>query len=388
MVNKCIYANESSVAQNVEIGVGSSIIATEVVIEEGVRIGKNVQITCDKLFIGKNSKIAAESILKAPDILISDNCSIGRELNAEFNQYFQMGRCSAIGKQVQMFGQGFKCGEFLWMKDQIIIGGGGSKGPNSFLHIGDETTIIDRCYINLSEAVHIGSNTALSMGVSLITHAAWQPALEGYTTKFGGISIGDNSVVFLNCSIMPGITIGSNATIGAHSVVTQDIPDFCLAAGAPAKVKRGPGEYPQTLTAEQKDSLAEDIINDYLTTLASKGVELSAATLDEQGRVSVFIEDQSIVIALYKSDCSVTNEVNADISISLGSLPSSLQGTCHFDLNGLTMFGKASALSEDLRDYLRRRAIKINTGEPFKVLPLSNLARLNRLRQELQHETI
>ncbi len=36
--------------------------------------------------------------------------------------------------------------------------------------------------------------------------------------------------------IMPGVTIGKGAVIGAGSVVTKDIPDYCLAVGVPAKV--------------------------------------------------------------------------------------------------------------------------------------------------------
>ena len=34
----------------------------------------------------------------------------------------------------------------------------------------------------------------------------------------------------------PGVTIGKNSVIGANSVVTKDIPDYCVAVGAPAKV--------------------------------------------------------------------------------------------------------------------------------------------------------
>lgn len=39
-----------------------------------------------------------------------------------------------------------------------------------------------------------------------------------------------------NVVILPGVTIGKNAVIGAGSIVTKSIPDFCVAAGNPAKV--------------------------------------------------------------------------------------------------------------------------------------------------------
>ena len=37
-------------------------------------------------------------------------------------------------------------------------------------------------------------------------------------------------------SNFPGVTIGQMTIIGANSVVTKSIPDFCIAMGAPAKV--------------------------------------------------------------------------------------------------------------------------------------------------------
>lgn len=46
-------------------------------------------------------------------------------------------------------------------------------------------------------------------------------------------------VVSLSVTILPGVTIGNNVTIGAGSVVTRDIPSNCIAVGNPAKpIKR------------------------------------------------------------------------------------------------------------------------------------------------------
>ncbi|MNR40369.1 putative acetyltransferase [compost metagenome] len=42
----------------------------------------------------------------------------------------------------------------------------------------------------------------------------------------------------INVVILPGVTIGKNAVIGANSVVTTSVPDFAIAVGAPAKIVR------------------------------------------------------------------------------------------------------------------------------------------------------
>ena len=39
-----------------------------------------------------------------------------------------------------------------------------------------------------------------------------------------------------NVVIIAGINIGNHVTIGANSVVTHDLPDYCVAVGNPARI--------------------------------------------------------------------------------------------------------------------------------------------------------
>ena len=50
------------------------------------------------------------------------------------------------------------------------------------------------------------------------------------------VSIGDGSWIGHGTVVLPGATIGRHVTIGANSVVTGTIPDFCVAVGNPARV--------------------------------------------------------------------------------------------------------------------------------------------------------
>lgn len=49
-------------------------------------------------------------------------------------------------------------------------------------------------------------------------------------------TIGDNVQIGMRAMIMPGVTIGDGAVIGANSVVTKDIPPYAIVAGQPAKI--------------------------------------------------------------------------------------------------------------------------------------------------------
>lgn len=55
------------------------------------------------------------------------------------------------------------------------------------------------------------------------------------------VKIGNDVWLGTRVIVLPGVTIGKGAIIGSGSVVTKDIPDFSIAAGAPAKIigKRG-----------------------------------------------------------------------------------------------------------------------------------------------------
>ena len=58
----------------------------------------------------------------------------------------------------------------------------------------------------------------------------------GFTTS--PIVIGDNVWLGAKVTVTQGVTIGNNVVVGANSVVTHDLPDNCMAVGAPARVVR------------------------------------------------------------------------------------------------------------------------------------------------------
>jgi len=88
--------------------------------------------------------------------------------------------------------------------------------------------------------VKIGDNCLLAPNVAIYTagHPVY-PTTRNSGYEYGKeIVIGDNVWIGGNSVICPGVHIGSNVVIGAGSVVTKDIPDWCIAAGNPCKVIR------------------------------------------------------------------------------------------------------------------------------------------------------
>jgi acetyltransferase-like isoleucine patch superfamily enzyme len=52
------------------------------------------------------------------------------------------------------------------------------------------------------------------------------------------VFVGFGADIGMNASILPGVSIGANAIVGAGAVVTQDVPEYAIAAGVPARVLR------------------------------------------------------------------------------------------------------------------------------------------------------
>lgn len=123
-------------------------------------------------------------------------------------------------------------------------------------HVGKNTFFGDYVRMDTSYAdmIYIGDYTHITSGCRLLCH---QRDLTGYCVgdnaadlgyKTGEIHIGKGVMVGMESIIMPGVTIGDGAIIGAGSIVTRDIPAWTIATGRPAKVVK---EIPERKIGEE-----------------------------------------------------------------------------------------------------------------------------------------
>jgi acetyltransferase-like isoleucine patch superfamily enzyme len=62
-----------------------------------------------------------------------------------------------------------------------------------------------------------------------------RPVLAQGITRVGPVEVGDGAWLGENVVVGPGVRIGRGAVVGANSVVLQDVPDFWVAVGVPAR---------------------------------------------------------------------------------------------------------------------------------------------------------
>ncbi len=82
----------------------------------------------------------------------------------------------------------------------------------------------------IGDDVFIGPNATFSNDL--------YPRSMQYPEEFCGVTIKNGASIGANATLLPGVTIGENALVGAGSVVTKDVPARAVVLGNPAKVIR------------------------------------------------------------------------------------------------------------------------------------------------------
>lgn len=113
---------------------------------------------------------------------------------------------------------------------------------DAWIEIGDHTWIGP--YNNLRTApggrLTIGRHCLISQFCSLITHNHGMSGGETiqsqpHSEQRCNVTIGDDVWLGAGCAVMPGVSIGCGAVVGAGAVVTRDVPDQEIWAGVPAQ---------------------------------------------------------------------------------------------------------------------------------------------------------
>ena len=95
-------------------------------------------------------------------------------------------------------------------------------------------TILDIAPVHIGDYCLIGPHTL----ISTVGHPLSPKGRRAKLAFAKPVVIGSDVWIGGNCTILPGVTIGSNVVIAAGAVVSRDLPDNCLAAGGPARVVR------------------------------------------------------------------------------------------------------------------------------------------------------
>lgn len=112
------------------------------------------------------------------------------------------------------------------------------------IHMGNWVVINMNCTFVDNNRIDIGNHVLIASDVKIYTAAHPVTAKKrmipggGWNIYAQPVKIEDGVWIGGGAIILPGVTIGRNAVIGAGAVVTKDVPANAVAIGSPAKVLR------------------------------------------------------------------------------------------------------------------------------------------------------
>jgi acetyltransferase-like isoleucine patch superfamily enzyme len=155
--------------------------------------------------------------------------------------FAQCGEGSRLSLPIELTGPGSPEG--------ISIGKHTFIGPSCrlWLDAGATVRIGDHCYLNgmttffAADQIEIGNAVLMAWNVNILdfhhrTTDRTRPIKEQGIDRVAPVKINDGAWLGTNVVVMPGVTIGRNAVVGANAVVNSDVPDFATAVGVPARI--------------------------------------------------------------------------------------------------------------------------------------------------------
>jgi len=141
-------------------------------------------------------------------------------------------------------GNDFQTGHHVLVREENEIGDQVSIGTASVVEhhvkMGNNVRIHSQAFVPemsvLEDGAWIGPN-------AVITNAAY-PLSPNVKHELKGAIVKKNAKVGANATLLPGITIGENALVGAGAVVTKDVPPNKVVAGNPAKIINDVSDLP------------------------------------------------------------------------------------------------------------------------------------------------
>ncbi len=123
-----------------------------------------------------------------------------------------------------------KCGTGFIAEENVTFNFG------RYLEVGDFVFFNRGVFLDTKGGITIGNYVALTEDVRIFTHSHSESS--HIIREYRGVVIQDYAKVYTGATILPGVTIGEQAIVASHSLVTQDVPPNTLVAGMPAKVIR------------------------------------------------------------------------------------------------------------------------------------------------------
>jgi acetyltransferase-like isoleucine patch superfamily enzyme len=140
--------------------------------------------------------------------------------------------------QSKQIGEGTRIWQYVVILPGAIIGRDGNICSHCFIEnkvvVGDRVTV--KCGVQLWDGVTLEDDVFVGPNATFTNDM--QPRSRNSAAQLLPTVVKKGASIGANATILPGLTIGEGAMVGAGSVVTKDVPPRALVVGNPARVVR------------------------------------------------------------------------------------------------------------------------------------------------------
>ena len=241
-----IVSREAKLSDDVEVG-PFSIVHGNVEIGPGTKIGANCEL-------GVPSPLGNGSPLR-----IGEGSTI---------------RSHSVFYESSFFGQNLTTGHRVTVREMTQAGRG--------FQIGTLSDIQGHCkigeYVKFHSNVHVGQHTSIEDYVWVFPYVVFTNDPHPPSNIMQGVRVKSFAAIATMSTILPGVTIGEGALIGACSAVTKDVGDHRIAVGNPAtdrgetskiKLKDGSGKQAYPWKYHFNRGYPEEVVTGWLSEISN-----------------------------------------------------------------------------------------------------------------------
>ncbi len=133
-------------------------------------------------------------------------------------------------------------GTRIWQFSVILTGATIGADCNICAHTLIEGDVVIGDRVTVKSGVFIWNGCRIESDVFLGPNSTFAndafPRSKQYPSEFLGVTIKHHASIGANATLLPGVTVGEFAMVGAGSVVTKDVPPRAVVVGNPAKIIR------------------------------------------------------------------------------------------------------------------------------------------------------
>lgn len=205
------------------------------IVSPSAKLGSNVTI-------GAHS-IVYDNVVIGDDTFIGSHCTIGEPIvtihsqrNAYVNPTLHIGSKALIRSGSTLYagsriGESFECGHKVTIREEASIGRN--------VRIGTLSDIQGHCeignYVRFHSNVHIGHKSVVKDYVWIFPYVVLTNDPHPPSETLVGVTVEEFAVIATMSVILPGVTIGQDALVGACSMVRKDVDPESVVVGNPAK---------------------------------------------------------------------------------------------------------------------------------------------------------